>query len=207
MNSSLSLMTEYYPLILEGIKEMKLFVAISTEGLSFDPKTAFRKVKVNLSEKAIDHKWVRPENYHITLNFLGDIDEKFLPIISSSLEEVASKFDSFSLKVVGMGAFPDETRGRVIWVGVQNSVQLQSLQKDCEKILKQLGFDFDDKIFIPHLTVARLRSHRRLGDIISPLAKQRFGNLTVDKITLYESKLQGNYPVYSAVLSFPLGQV
>jgi RNA 2',3'-cyclic 3'-phosphodiesterase len=184
----------------------RLFIAIGAEGFSFDPNLSFKKILVNLKEREIEHRWVSPANYHVTLNFLGDLPSEYLPILQGALLEVAGKHDAFDLKVEGISAFPDEQAGRVLWVGIQNSVSLRSLYSDCKQLLKELNLLVENRSYIPHLTIARLRNQRNVKDLISPLKNKKFGSLSVNKMFLIESKLAGVFPVYESLMEFPLGQ-
>jgi len=183
---------------------MRLFIAISADEVNFDPKIALKKLKVNLNKKELDYRWIPQENYHITLNFLGEVEAQKVDLLKSLLEEVALHHAFFHLKLHCLGVFPSVKEGRVIWMDVQNSLALRALQEDCESRLKELGFTFEEKSYIPHMTIARLRSLRNLSDVISPLEKHKFGEMAVKSLVLYESKLQGSFPVYEPLMKFSL---
>lgn len=183
---------------------MRLFIAIDAQELNFDPEIVLKKLKTNLKMKELEFSWVPQKNYHITLNFLGDVDPERLPILKNVLDELVQHHSSFSLKLNGLGAFPGLKEGRVIWMDVQNSKLLRSLQADCEQRLKEVGFVLEERDYKPHLTLARLRNPRNLADLLSPLIKQKFGELKVLKVTLFESKLSGPFPVYEALEKFDL---
>lgn len=152
-------------------------------------------MKTNLLQKEVEHRWVPVENYHCTLNFLGEVDSLLLPELEALLTEVATRHSSFDLKISGVDAFPEIQSGRVIYAGVQNSKELRSLQEDCLNVLRD-KFHPEERAYIPHLTVARLRNPRNLKDIISPVKNQDFGKLHVPEIVLYESVSHGAFPVY-----------
>jgi RNA 2',3'-cyclic 3'-phosphodiesterase len=185
---------------------MRLFVAISAESLFFDSKSAFKNLRVSLEKKYIEHRWVSAQNYHVTLNFIGDIELTLLDSLTVVLNSIAQKHTPFVLKAEGMGAFPSERMGRVIWLGVQNSIELRSLQQNCEGALGEIGINIEERDYHPHLTIARLRSPRKLEDILSPLRNNSFGEISVSNITLYESKLSGSFPIYEAKKIFPLAE-
>lgn len=185
---------------------MRLFTAVGVQGLSFDPASAFKKLKVALDKKQIEHRWVPVENYHITLNFIGELEDILLPALNSLMQEVGERHHAFSLKVSDLKAFPDERSGRVIYAGVQNSRALRDLQEDLDQSLRALGLNLEEREYRPHLTIARLRSPRNLKDLLSPFSRQGFGDLQVNVISLYESKLnRGPFPVYHPVESVHLG--
>jgi 2'-5' RNA ligase len=183
---------------------MRLFIAIGVEDLNFDPKIALRKFRVNLNRKELEYRWLPEENYHITLNFLGEIPLEKIEVIKTMLVEVSHQHVFFHLKLHGLGAFPEIKEGRVIWMDVQNSMALRALQEDCEARLIELGFSLEIKPYVPHLTFARLRNPRNLKDVLSPLINQHFGEMAVKSIILYESRLGGAFPIYQPLFKFPL---
>lgn len=183
---------------------MRLFIAIGASDLNFDPKVALKKLRVNLNRKEIEYRWVPQENYHVTLNFLGEITEDKIVILKEMLTQLAHHHAYFHLKLHGLGAFPSDKEGRVLWIDVQNSLALRSLQEDCESRLLELGFQLEARPYKPHLTIARLRNPRHVADMIYPLVRQSFGELEVKSLTLYESRLGGAFPVYEPLMKFPL---
>lgn len=183
---------------------MRLFIAIGAQSISSDVQERLKKLKVNLKKKEIEHRWVPPENYHITINFLGEVEEQKLTELKSILTEVTGSFPPFELKLNGVGAYPASRSGRVIWMGVQNSITLRDLQRRCSDELTSQGWQVEDREYRPHLTLARLRSPRNVSDSISPVENQDFGKLLVSEVRIYESKLAGSFPVYTAIHSSTL---
>lgn len=183
---------------------MRLFIAIGASDLNFDPKEALKKLKVNLNRKEIEYRWIPQENYHITLNFIGETTPEKLTDLKNMLDELSHRHAMFHLKIHGLGVFPTVKEGRVIWLDIQNSQYLRAMQEDCEEQLLKMGFEFETRSYTPHLTIARLRSPRSLGDMISPLVKHKFGEMEVKQLILYESKLGGSFPIYEPLFRYPL---
>jgi RNA 2',3'-cyclic 3'-phosphodiesterase len=183
---------------------MRLFIAIAANEINFDPKAALKKLIVNLNRKELEYRSVPVENYHITLNFLGEVQPEKIATLKEILERVSLRHSFFQLKIEGLGVFPSVKDGRVVWMKVQNSISLRSLQKECEKMLRESGFELEERQYVPHLTILRLRNARNMSDIISPVEKQKFGELSVRNIVLYESKLGGAFPLYVPIINFPL---
>ena len=183
---------------------MRLFIAIGATELNFDPKKELKKLRINLNRKELEYRWVPQENFHITLNFLGEVEVEKIDVLKRMLDEVSHHHAFFHLKLHGLGVFPSVKVGRVVWMGVQNSLPLRALQEDCESRLLDLGFRFEMRPFVPHLTLARLRSPRHLSDVISPLVNHQFGELEIKGLTLFESKLRGPFPVYVPLFNFYL---
>lgn len=183
---------------------MRLFTAIGAQELSFDPSLLLKKLKVNLEKKEIPYRWVPLENMHITLNFLGEVEESRLDELEILLRDTTQGFGSFNLKIDHVGAFPEERRGRVIWMGVQNSIPLRDLQRKIEEKLLAAQFLQTEEDYRPHLTVARLRSPRQVTDILSPVKNIELGKLIVHELILYQSTLRASFPVYTPIKRFPL---
>lgn len=186
---------------------MRLFVAISAQNVIFSPEEKLKKLKINLSKKELDFKFVPTNNLHITLNFLGEVLPEKIPPIIRELEGLVGHHDPFELKLSELSAFPEKHHGRVMWIGVQNSIKLRSLQAECEERLRNLGLEIEVRDFRPHLTVARIRSPRNLADTLSPYQGHKFGVLTVESVEVYESVLGGAFPVYKRLWTGALSHI
>jgi 2'-5' RNA ligase len=183
----------------------RLFIAIKApiQSLKGTPEL-LKKLKTNADKKKMDFKWTQEDNHHITLKFLGATPEEEISQIRHSLKKITQNHDGLTLKIRDMGVFPNEMKGRVLWLGVQNSGELQALQKDVEDEMQVLGFEEDQYEFKPHLTLGRLRNFKSLKDFISPFVRNKFGKLEVTEIILYESKITKHFPVYTPIEVFPL---
>ena len=186
---------------------MRLFVALSAQNLNFSPAEKLKKLKINLTQKELDFKFVPTPNLHITLKFLGDILPENVPLIMGQLQELALRHRPFELKLTGLDAFADKKHARVMWIGVQNSIPLRALQAQCEEVLGKIGLMASGRDFWPHLTVARIRNPRNLTDALSPYQGHKFGVLKVESIDLYESVLGGAFPVYKRLWSGALSLI
>ncbi len=103
-------------------------------------------------------KWVNPASIHLTIKFLGGVPANRISLISTSLTKVVEGIRPFSLGIEGLGVFPDSRRPGVIWVAVVGEVdRLVQLQQAVDSALSPLGFSKENRPFVPHLTVARLR--------------------------------------------------
>ncbi|MES3037385.1 MAG: RNA 2',3'-cyclic phosphodiesterase, partial [Bdellovibrionota bacterium] len=139
----------------------RLFVAINVSDLMVSNFQPFlKKLKIGADQREIDLRWTVPENYHVTLSFIGNRNITEIPEFYSALEEAAKSFPAFNLKMEDVSAFPNETAGRVIYVGVQAKKILQNLKAkiDQELMAANLIAEVEDFTFIPHLTIARLRN-------------------------------------------------
>lgn len=180
----------------------RLFFALNaTDPLSESFLPTFKKLKINADRREIAVKWVPVENFHITVTFLGEHPEEDIPAIQKTLAEVCTRFAPFDLKIEDMGAFSNEHDARVLWLGVQNKKYLGEFKNGLDEALaeKNLLLRPEERAYSPHLTFGRLRNPRSVKDMISPFKRKSFGKIHVDEIILYESKLQGAYPIYTPI--------
>ncbi len=151
-------------------------------------------------------KWVRPDNLHFTIKFLGEISEDGLEAVRRCVDSTAAEFSPFTLGIGGIGFFPSERKPRVFWLGADGGGErLLEIFQDLETCLEEHGFDRDDKPFSPHLTIGRVRRNRRVDipdDIID------FDHVTFDVggLRVIKSTLTPKGPVYEALHESPFGE-
>jgi len=151
-----------------------------------------------------DLKMVSRENLHITLKFLGEIDERTKDEVVRRLRGI--RFKPFTLNFRGMGAFPDLRRVNVVWIGVEEgpSRPLTSLHRSIEEALAGLPFAREE--LSPHLTIFRVRSGLNIDAVKALLQKHReafFGSQLVSVLKLKKSVLTQKGPIYSDIYRFP----
>jgi 2'-5' RNA ligase len=154
-----------------------------------------------------DVSWVKPSNLHLTLRFLGDqAPTSRLGPLSRALIEALSSCAPFCATVAGVGAFPEISRPRVIWVGFE-ARPLIELAERVEQCALAAGFEPSTRAFAPHLTIGRTRSLRGFGPTQSALVqaqKRQFGRATIDAITIYRSELSTLGPNYYEIFTVKL---
>ncbi len=136
--------------------------------------------------------WAREAGMHLTLKFLGEIDESKSESISRIMDETVLAAKPFRLQVRGTGTFPNARFPRVLWVGTTPSAELDALGSRLESGLAAIGFDPESRPFHPHLTIGRVRSASKVRDVVTELELQKnadFGTMTVAKIALFKSVL------------------
>lgn len=148
-------------------------------------------------------KWIDPENLHFTLKFLGEIDEGIIANIREGIMGVAESASSFDLAISGLGAFPSVSRPRVIWLGTGNGKEkLRALAREIEEMSASYGIPKEGKVFVPHLTLGRVKSDhglRGLAETIQRLASVEVGITRVSEICLMRSDLKRSGPVYTVL--------
>lgn len=151
--------------------------------------------------------WVKTQNLHLTLKFLGDTQERQINAITGALREVAREVPPFAATVTGSGVFPNERRPRVLWIGLEeNSGRLPQLAKNVDQRLHELGFAKENRAFSAHLTVGRVRDGE-LERILSRMREQPFTPQPVqfDEITLMRSELHPGGSIYTPICKITLG--
>lgn len=133
--------------------------------------------------------WVRRDNLHYTMRFLGDVDEAAAAEASAAMREAAASRPKFGAALGGFGAFPSAKRARVLWIGmIQGAEPMRLLASGLDAALTRHGFDAADESFEPHLTVGRVRAPGdwtgRLLD--APTVEARF---QVERVQLVKSEL------------------
>jgi len=147
-------------------------------------------------------RWVKPENLHLTLKFLGEVSEERISKIEEVLNKVAAQSEPFTLHVRGTGRFPEKKRPRVIWAGVEDSGQLFQLQKAIEKALSELGFKEEDREFTGHITLGRVKEfsdQQRLIPILLRFKEKEFGIINVKEFVLMKSELRPDGARYERI--------
>jgi len=168
---------------------MRLFVAVDVD------EAVRERISPILSELAISGvKAVEPENLHITLLFLGEVDELKAEKVQKELSEI--KFSPFKISFEGVSAFPNLNSPRVVWVGVKDGGELVKLADSVYQKLKKLGFK-RDKEFKAHLTVARVKKKNpEISEIIKRNSTRSFGEMEVREFKLKQSTLTPKGPIY-----------
>ena len=193
---------------------MRAFIAIE---LDQNIKEKISAIQKKLKQTEADVKWVKPENIHLTLKFLGDIDEKKAEKIKNILKNLAGDRQTFDMAISELGAFPKLRFPRVIWIGIKegadDALKITSILDDK---LVSIGFAKEKRGFSAHITIGRVRSNKnrlRLIEAVNkfnetnqkeftPLEKDFLTEFTqtVKNITLFKSTLTPQGPIYEALL-------
>ena len=136
---------------------MRLFIALELEP-SVREKLRQTLAALRLSLDARWIRWVQPDGIHLTLKFLGEVENTRVEALKSAIEAQASQRGVCHFTVGGVGAFPNPARARVLWVGVKDAADgLKGLQAGLEDALGQVGFERENRRYTPHLTLGRVR--------------------------------------------------
>ena len=167
------------------------------------------QVSARLSVAGAEAKWVAEKNLHLTLKFLGGVDETVIPEVSTAVGEVAGRFEPFDVTLAGVGAFPEGGSPRVVWCGLQEPTgRLEKLYYALNKALRPYAEKEEHRKFSPHITLGRVRSPRRreeLKNLIEDNRETKIGTQSVDTITVMMSELTPKGPIYTPLSKLPLG--
>ncbi len=184
---------------------VRTFIAIN---MTDEIKETLIKIQSELKKANADVKWVSHEGMHITLKFLGNVIIGQLESVYQMVLEATSNFNQFSLSLTSVGAFPNLSSPKVVWVGVdKGKEECLELAKRIDDNLLRLGFPVEQKEVIPHLTLGRVKSpHGRneLSKLISNLKPKSFGQMEVDKIEVMGSQLTPKGAIYTPLRELAL---
>jgi 2'-5' RNA ligase len=184
---------------------MRTFVAIDLEP---ELKRALEDLVRKLKRTGADVRWVDGRGMHLTLKFLGEIDQAAVPDVDQAVKAAASGSGRFPLILRGTGTFPPGKSPRVLWAGVAEEPALMHLQKAVEARLEAAGYPSEDRPFHPHLTLGRVKGPSRLREALAELERHEgavFGEMTAGKVALVESLLGPRGAEYRIVSEFTLG--
>jgi 2'-5' RNA ligase len=180
---------------------MRVFVALEIPSAARENLAALLQALRAVSPQT---RWVRSENLHVTLKFIGEVAEAKLAAICSALAGV--RFEQpVTLDFRGLGFFPNEKHPRVLWAGIEASPNLSVLAADIDRATEKLGIPVERRPFSPHLTVARFEPPRlpeKLRTAIQENVSRNFGSLRTGQFHLIESKLKPLGAEYTTVESF-----
>ena len=186
---------------------MRVFLAVNLpDGVRRELHRSTRHIR----EAAQSVAWVRAEQLHFTVRFLGEVSEELVSRLSEELAPVLATHEAFDIELAGAGAFPAVERPRVIWVGVHDPTRLQSLAAKVEGVVRALGFPAEAREFVPHLTLGRVKRPLS-GTELQALTRAVIGYgarfaLRVTGVDLMSSVLRPQGPLYTMLHKFPLAR-
>lgn len=185
---------------------MRLFIAVD---VSEEVRGIVAEQVARLCQANADVGWVKPENFHLTLKFLGEASDPQLDDIKASLDLIAASGAAFEMELRGMGCFPERGSPRVVWVGVCTGRDaLMAMARDVDGAMVALGFARERREFAAHLTIGRVRSLRgadRLRRLVEAEAVTSFERCRVDEIRLYKSTPASGGSIYELMHTAKLG--
>jgi len=184
---------------------IRLFIAIEIEKRIKERILDYLK---HLKKADTGVRWVAYENIHITVKFLGNIDAKMLPALINSIDNVLSCFSPFRIQIGNVGAFPTVKKPRILFVCIQDKENnLLKIFERLEKGIEEYGIKRDTKNYVGHITIGRTKSQknlRKLIDLLQADSDRFFGQEKVRHISLIQSELTPDGPIYTTIKKFQL---
>ena len=186
--------------------EIRSFLAFE---LPVDIKKTAIRVAGEIRDSGLDVRWVKAENIHLTMVFLGNVKAEEIEGIEEEVRDVCPGYGSFDIALKGMGCFPNRRRPRVLWVGLDGDIERMShFRDDLQRALKAFGIKEEKRPFNPHLTFGRFRSTRKMGsrleELLSEYAALESPAETLSELYLFKSDLKQGGAVYTKLESWPL---
>lgn len=187
------------------MEKIRTFVAVQ---LPQEIHRRLAKIVGVLSGSGADVKWVAEDNFHVTMKFLGPVEQDHIPEVLRAIGSSLSGLAPFDLQLTDLGAFPRITHPSVIWAGISTgSKDLKTIAARLEAAMEPLGFKRESREFSAHVTLGRVRSMRgseQLRASMERLRNEEIGHFTVQRIAVMKSDLKPSGPVYTPIAEFEL---
>jgi 2'-5' RNA ligase len=185
---------------------LRTFIAVELPKAIRDRMVALQQT---LARTGTEFKWVERENLHVTLLFLGEVEDRVVPDVCRAVAGAVEELSAFPLTVAGAGCFPNPRRPRIVWVGVgQGTQELCTLHDRIEGPLLDLGcYRREERRYAPHITLGRVKSDRPTEKLTAALAKEagwQGGETLVKEVLILSSKLTPQGPEYTVLGRAPL---
>ncbi len=185
---------------------IRAFIGIK---ISAEIQEKLEGIQKKLKQADAHVSWINPDNIHLTLQFLGNVDEAQIVDIETQLRESVTVVKPFQLQVGYAGAFPNLRYPNVIWIGVSDDEEdsLKTLQEEIDSRLSRLGFQQEEGLFKPHLTIGRVRSQKNKSNLlraIEAIVNIWVGEIVVDAIYVIKSELKSTGAEYTDLVEVRL---
>ena len=183
---------------------IRTFIAIE---LPVKVKQVALQIQNQLGESIEGIRWIKHENIHLTVKFLGNVEENRINDISAAVLNAVKGISVMNLKTGHLGIFPNEKRPRILWLGVEGDVrEFIQMSKNCESELAKLGYEKNARENRPHITVGRIRSSKKQKGLVNILKDIPIESIDfrADALNLMRSELNPNEVVYTILQSVKL---
>jgi 2'-5' RNA ligase len=162
-----------------------------------------------LRKSRLDAGWVKPENIHLTIHFLGNVRTEHVPAMEEPIRNLCLTYAPFHISLRGMGCFPHSRSPRVLWIGLEGDLDRMGRFRDSlQDLMKAFGVKVEKRTFKPHLTLGRFRdanrSHRELEDLLAKYRDLAGPVSTLSELVLFKSDLRPGGAVYTRLKSWAL---
>ena len=149
-----------------------------------------------------DVKLVEPQNIHITLKFLGDVQNDKINDIEQIMKDSVKEIEPFTLKLSGTGVFPNQNYIRVVWIGIKDAEIIETISRSIDEKLSKLGFKREKRGFSAHLTIGRVKTAKNKQLLLNAIERYKdfeFSTQEVNSIKLKKSDLTPKGPIYTTL--------
>jgi 2'-5' RNA ligase len=186
---------------------LRTFIAVAIDKTIRDHAVALQET---LGRSGADVKWVEPENMHVTLLFLGEVEDRTLPAVCRVVADVAAARAPFEMGVERAGCFPNPRRPKTLWVGIGDGLQeLVALHDALEPPLLDLGcYRREERHYTPHITLGRVKGDNGAEQLATALARRsdwQGGRVGVREVLVMSSELRPEGPTYTVLGRGKLG--
>jgi 2'-5' RNA ligase len=182
------------------MSRIRTFLAVD---LAKPVRAAVVDLQEELARGGADLKWTEPENLHVTLIFLGEVEDREVPRVCRIAQDIAAARPSFRLAVEGVGCFPNTRRPRIVWVGLgAGAAELVELHDALEPPLFELGYRREERRYTPHITLGRVKGDGHTDRLTADLAKHsnwQGGEMIVSELCVMSSELAREGPLYTVL--------
>ncbi len=189
--------------------DLRLFIAVALPAATIQScQAVIADARAHSPERGI--RWVRTENLHITLRFLGETPPAIVEPVADALRAAVTSLAPFEVRLAGAGAFPADRRPRTLWIGIERGAdELGAMAGMLQRSLASLGWPVEDRPFRPHLTIARTDAASggdgtRAADAMVAAASGWQAGFTAVAATLFRSHLGAGPPRYEPIVEAPL---
>ena len=180
---------------------LRTFIAVELERAIRDRTLA---LQAKLANTGVDVKWAEPENMHLTLLFLGEVEDREVVAVCRAVQKCCAEWPAFPMRVEKTGCFPNARRPRVVWVGIGDGAEdLIELHDALEEPLLELGcYRREDRPYTPHITLGRVKGDGDTEELTAALAKEanwQGGEMTVREVRVMSSELKSKGPEYTVL--------
>lgn len=183
------------------MEKVRAFIAIE---IPDEIQHQITEVQTGFKPLASGVSWVKSQNIHLTLKFLGDIPVHQVAAVAECVTEACTVIQPFEILIQGTGFFPNSRRPRVVWIGCRYPEALKKLHSGIDQNLAELGFEKETRKFSPHLTIARVKSIKNIDALIKAVRETDFtgGEFRVNEVVVMKSQLHPAGSIYT-----PLAQI
>lgn len=173
---------------------------------STDIQQQMAAVQSQLKATQADVKWELQDKFHITLKFLGSVEQSNIESLSPAIANAVQSFSTFEITYNSLGAFPNPQNPHVVWIGTKPNQAVLELQSAVEKTCSDFGFQKEERAFHPHITFGRVKGTRNLARLTEAIKTVTFEPMQsrCSEVLLMKSDLRSTGSIYTILKSFPL---